>query len=135
MVGLLKRGLVGLGVVLVGAVVGGGLWPALGAGEVATTGAGAAASLPAGGGGGVGGGGGGGAGGLRGGGAGGGRVEVTKLPAAPTLPGSVADLKLIEARVEAVVKMAVPATVAVLLDGAQGSGVIVSKDGYVLTAG
>ncbi|MCL2646791.1 MAG: S1C family serine protease [Phycisphaerales bacterium] len=61
--------------------------------------------------------------------------EVTKLPEAPALPANVGDLKLIQARVEAVAKVAVPATVAIIMEGAQGSGVIVSKDGYVLTAG
>jgi serine protease Do len=63
------------------------------------------------------------------------RREVTKLPAASNDPRSVADLKAIQARVEAVVKTVLPATVAIRLDNAQGSGVIVSKDGYVLTAG
>ncbi len=60
---------------------------------------------------------------------------ITKLPAAPLMPHTVADLKAVQARVEAVVKEALPATVAILLDDAQGSGVIVSRDGYVLTAG
>ncbi len=63
------------------------------------------------------------------------RREITQLPAAPVTPGSVEDLKLIQGRVEAVVKEAMPATVAILLDDGQGSGVIVSRDGYVLTAG
>ena len=61
--------------------------------------------------------------------------EITQLPAAPVTPGNVDDLKLIQSRVEAVVKEALPATVAILLDDGQGSGVIVSRDGYVLTAG
>jgi serine protease Do len=63
------------------------------------------------------------------------RSEITSLPAAPIVPHNSDDLRAIQARVEAVVKEAVPATVAILLDDAQGSGVIVSKDGYVLTAG
>jgi serine protease Do len=63
------------------------------------------------------------------------RAEITELPAAPLTPRSAADLKAIQTRVEAVVKMALPATVGVLVDDGQGSGVIVSKDGYVLTAG
>src|SRR5215469_7056021 len=61
--------------------------------------------------------------------------EITKLPEAPIVPNGVEDLKAIQTRVEAVVKEARPATVAVLLDDGQGSGVIVSRDGYVLTAG
>ena len=61
--------------------------------------------------------------------------EVTQLPAAPVVTGNVDDLKSIQSRVEAVVKEALPATVAIVLEDGQGSGVIVSKDGYVLTAG
>ncbi len=60
---------------------------------------------------------------------------ITDLPPAPLVPRTVEDLKAIQARVEAVAKAGLPATVAILLNDAQGSGVIVSKDGYVLTAG
>ncbi|HUO10784.1 MAG TPA: trypsin-like peptidase domain-containing protein [Phycisphaerae bacterium] len=63
------------------------------------------------------------------------RHDITQLPAAPIVPNGVADLRAIQSRVEAVVKEALPATVAILLDDGQGSGVIVSRDGYVLTAG
>ncbi len=63
------------------------------------------------------------------------RSAITSLPPAPLVPKTVDDLKAIQARVEAVAKMALPATVGILLNDAQGSGVIVSKDGYVLTAG
>ncbi len=55
--------------------------------------------------------------------------------AAPGGPRTVGDLKAIQARVEAVAKEGKAATVAILLEEAEGSGVIVSKDGYVLTAG
>jgi serine protease Do len=51
------------------------------------------------------------------------------------IPHSVKDLRAIEREVQEVVKKATPATVGVMLGAAQGSGVIVSKDGYVLTAG
>ena len=61
--------------------------------------------------------------------------DITRLPPAPLVPKTVADLNEIQARVEAVVREALPATVAILLEDAQGSGVIVSPDGYVLTAG
>jgi serine protease Do len=61
--------------------------------------------------------------------------DIAALPAPPILPRNADDLRAIQTRVEAVVKEALPATVAILLDDAQGSGVIVSKDGYVLTAG
>lgn len=49
-------------------------------------------------------------------------------------PESVADLVAIENRVKAIVEKATQATVAVAIGRAQGSGVIVSEDGYVLTA-
>ncbi|MCL2640382.1 MAG: S1C family serine protease [Phycisphaerales bacterium] len=62
-------------------------------------------------------------------------AEPTDLPDAPTVPTTIDDLKLIQSRVEAVTKIAVNATVAVIIEGSQGSGVIVSKDGYILTAG
>jgi len=61
--------------------------------------------------------------------------EIANLPPAPTTPKSVEDLKIIQRRVEAVVREALPATVAILLEDAQGSGVIISPDGYILTAG
>ncbi|MFO0846374.1 MAG: trypsin-like peptidase domain-containing protein [Gemmataceae bacterium] len=65
------------------------------------------------------------------------------LPAALTKPApeSVADLKAIQEQVKAVLKKAVPATVAIVIPDpngrgvAAGSGVIISEDGYVLTAG
>jgi len=63
------------------------------------------------------------------------RAAVMKLAAAPNDPKSVEDLKAIQARVEAGGKEALPATVSIQVDNAQGSGVIVSRDGYVLTAG
>src|SRR4051794_19597949 len=49
-------------------------------------------------------------------------------------PKTAADLRAIERQVEAVVKKVTPATVGLTIGPAQGSGVIVSKDGYVLTA-
>jgi len=51
------------------------------------------------------------------------------------VPKDVADLRAIEARVKAVVAKVLPCTVAVRVGTAQGSGVIVSDEGYVLTAG
>ena len=65
--------------------------------------------------------------------------EITNLPPARNTPYSIDDLKAIQARVEAVVKHVLPAVVAISIRSndmvEQGSGVIVSKDGYVLTAG
>lgn len=50
-------------------------------------------------------------------------------------PDGVQDLKAIEKQVHAVFNKVLPCTVGVRIGHAQGSGVIVSKDGYVLTAG
>jgi serine protease Do len=47
----------------------------------------------------------------------------------------VEDLKAIQKRVKQVLKKVLPCTVGLRVAGSQGSGVIVSKDGYVLTAG
>lgn len=49
-------------------------------------------------------------------------------------PESLADLLLIEERVVGLVDKLVECTVAIQVSGVYGSGVIVSKDGYVLTA-
>ena len=51
------------------------------------------------------------------------------------VPESLHDLALIEERVAAVIEKATPATVCVRSGGGSGSGVIISEDGYVLTAG
>ncbi len=49
-------------------------------------------------------------------------------------PDSVADLQTLETAVKRQVKTILPYTVSVRIGGAQGSGVIVTEDGYVLTA-
>ncbi len=49
-------------------------------------------------------------------------------------PNSVADLKAMQERVQKLTEKLMKATVGVQVGQAQGSGVIVSKDGYVLTA-
>lgn len=51
------------------------------------------------------------------------------------MPRTTADLRSLERRVKTVVEKAQPAVVGILARGTQGSGVVVSKDGYVLTAG
>jgi serine protease Do len=56
-------------------------------------------------------------------------------PAEKPAPESIEDLRAIEKQVEAVVAKVRAATVGVRVGPAQGSGVIISKDGYVLTAG
>lgn len=50
-------------------------------------------------------------------------------------PRNLADLVAIEARVKAVAAKVLPSVVAVRVGESQGSGVVVSQDGYVLTAG
>src|SRR4051794_9551179 len=64
------------------------------------------------------------------------RYDITKLPSAldKPLPESLDELKAIQVHVERVVLRVMPAVVNVRV-GAQGSGVIISEDGYVLTAG
>jgi len=54
---------------------------------------------------------------------------------AKTAPESVDDLVEIERHLEKLAEKVIPCTVAVQIEGVQGSGVIISKDGYVLTAG
>ncbi len=61
--------------------------------------------------------------------------EIAKLKPVVNEPKSPADLQAIQDRVEAIAKYALPAVVNLLVSDGQGSGVIVSKDGYVLTAG
>lgn len=51
------------------------------------------------------------------------------------LPENVQDLRVIQERVKKVAAKVRPAVVGIRLGSAAGSGVIVSKDGYVLTAG
>jgi serine protease Do len=60
-----------------------------------------------------------------------------KLPAVfgKPAPESVEDLKAIEKHVADIVEKVSPAVVSVRVGASSGSGVIVSKDGYVLTAG
>lgn len=49
-------------------------------------------------------------------------------------PATVDDLRSMQQHVQAVTRQVAPSTVAIVVGSAQGSGVIVSKDGYVLTA-
>ncbi len=63
-------------------------------------------------------------------------VEI-KVPAVfdKTAPEGVEDLKTIQEHVRKILDKVIPCTVGVKIGSAQGSGVIVSKDGLVLTAG
>jgi len=60
-------------------------------------------------------------------------VNIAKIFAGDT-PDNVADLKAMEAHIKALTAKVTPSTVGVQVGNAQGSGVIVSRDGYVLTA-
>lgn len=53
----------------------------------------------------------------------------------PPLPASLEELQQLEAQIRQTVQRVLPATVAVRVGGGQGSGVIISPTGYVLTAG
>ena len=59
------------------------------------------------------------------------------LPAGFTqpTPASMAELKTMERHVETLLRRVSPAVVAVEIDGSSGSGVVISTDGLVLTAG
>jgi len=52
-----------------------------------------------------------------------------------TAPENIADLKAIQQQVKKVLQKVLPCTVGLRVGGASGSGVIISADGYVLTAG
>ena len=60
-----------------------------------------------------------------------------KLPTAfqKPVPETIDDLKQIQAHVKTVLEKVMPAVVNIKCGPGQGSGVIVSEDGYVLTAG
>ena len=67
-------------------------------------------------------------------------ADAKTQPALPavldkTAPENVADLKAMEEQVKKVLDKVIPCTVNIRDGGGQGSGVIVSEDGYVLTAG
>src|SRR5687768_13011265 len=66
-------------------------------------------------------------------------VRPTTRPKTQTpaigMPRSMTDLRALERRVKTVVERSQPAVVGILSRNSQGSGVVVSKDGYVLTAG
>jgi serine protease Do len=62
-------------------------------------------------------------------------AELASLKPAPDQPTTTADLKAIQDRVEVIARHALPAIVNIMVSDGQGSGVIVSPDGYVLTAG
>lgn len=62
-------------------------------------------------------------------------AEVPAKELSDAVPESAEDLAALEERVAAVVRRCASATVCVQSGGGSGSGVIISEDGYVLTAG
>lgn len=52
-----------------------------------------------------------------------------------SVPENISDLQAIQVHVKKVLERTLPATVGIRLGQSQGSGVIISKDGFVLTAG
>ncbi len=64
-------------------------------------------------------------------------VEPTTAASAwkKSTPESIADLKAIQDRVQELVKLSLPRVVGLRVGNANGSGVIISKEGYILTAG
>jgi len=68
------------------------------------------------------------------------RPKNANIPTPPAafnkaVPENVEDLKAIQAHVRKVAEQVVPCTVGLRIGPGQGSGVIVSEDGYILTAG
>ena len=67
------------------------------------------------------------------------KPDPSKKPAISALdkpaPENVADLRAIQQQVKEVLKKVVPCTVGIQAGGASGSGVIIDKEGHVLTAG
>jgi len=59
------------------------------------------------------------------------RYQVLRKP----VPEGIADLRIIQQTVKEVLKRVIPATVGLRIGASAGSGVIISEDGYVLTAG
>ena len=58
-------------------------------------------------------------------------LAVLEKPA----PENIEDLKAIQKQVKVVLKKVVPCTVGLIVDNASGSGVIIDKEGHILTAG
>jgi serine protease Do len=65
------------------------------------------------------------------------KSQMVKLPAAfdKAVPETIDDLKQIQTHVKTVIDKVMPAVVNIKVGAGQGSGVIVTEDGYVLTAG
>src|SRR5947209_41561 len=65
------------------------------------------------------------------------KAEAAPLAAVfdKAVPESVEDLRAIQKQVKSILSRVLPCTVNVRIGGGQGSGVIVSEDGLILTAG
>ena len=63
-----------------------------------------------------------------------GKMEKLSIAFRKDVPSSLDDLKAMEKRIKEIAARVSPAVVAVRVDGASGSGVVISEDGLVLTA-
>lgn len=63
------------------------------------------------------------------------RPASTRPVAVKASPETIADLRALQSRVKSVLEQVQPSVVGLRVGGGQGSGVIISDDGYVLTAG
>jgi serine protease Do len=61
--------------------------------------------------------------------------RLSSPPATPAVPESLQELRALQEQVRGITKKVMPAVLNVRLGMSQGSGVIISPDGYVLTAG
>src|SRR5437879_2436455 len=64
-----------------------------------------------------------------------GRVPASDSAPLTKVPANLAEIKDLQKKVQEVTKKVIPTVVGVQIGGASGSGVIVTEDGYVLTAG
>ncbi len=64
-----------------------------------------------------------------------GRAVGAETDVSYKVPNTIAELRDLQKRVQQVYKKVMPAVVGIQIGGSSGSGVIVSEDGYVLTAG
>jgi serine protease Do len=62
------------------------------------------------------------------------KAPADALPELKTIPTNVEDLKAIQSQVKKVLAKAIPATVGIRIGNSAGSGVIIDKEGHVLTA-
>lgn len=64
-----------------------------------------------------------------------GPLSLSRAETIKEVPKTIEDLRALQDQVKKVLTKVVPATVGLRVGGASGSGVIINKDGYILTAG